>query len=155
MVKRYMVHPSGDSVASWATRATVATPATTSLRGAISAATGAAVVAIATTAATLATFAAAGGADGFGVGFAEFLHGFFTRQLDAAGVVDQDHLDLHLIADVHEIGHAIDVSVGEFRDVTEAIGLRCDLDERAEFLDLTRPCRCKSSRPSPRRSWPR
>src|SRR5438105_2005795 len=57
-------------------------------------------------AAFFAAFAATigGGADGLFIVLAELLHRRFARKLDASLIVDEQYLDLHLIADVHEVG---------------------------------------------------
>ena len=45
------------------------------------------------------------------VALAKLFHRRLARQLDAALIVDQDHLHLHLIADLHKVIHAIDILV--------------------------------------------
>src|SRR6185503_10334446 len=78
---------------------------------------------------------AGGRPDGFGIALSFVLHRCFATQLDAALVIDGDDLHAHLIAHVHEIGHAIDVAVGQFADMHQAVRLRRDFDECAEILD--------------------
>src|SRR5947208_3239955 len=138
------------SVASWSaisaasstttttTAAATVAAATTATAAAWTAIARAAVVAISAAFALLAAFTG-GRAHWLRVTLAKLLHRFLAAQLDAARVVDQDHLDLHLVADVHEIRHAIDISIRKLRHVAQAIGLRRDLDERPEFLDRNNP----------------
>ena len=64
-----------------------------------------------------------------------FAHRRLARQLDAPLVVNQDDLDAHFVADVDDVGDAVDVVVRQLAYVAQAVGLGCDLDERAEFLD--------------------
>src|SRR5262245_59591977 len=59
---------------------------------------------------------ACGHAHGLGVGFAKLFHRGLAAQLDPAGVVDQDHLHLHLVADLHVILDALDILIAQLRD---------------------------------------
>src|SRR5262249_31182613 len=69
------------------------------------------------------------------VGLAEFLERGLAGELDAALVVDQEDLDLDLVAHLDDVIDALDVLVGELGDVAEAVGFGGDLDERAEILE--------------------
>ena len=73
---------------------------------------------------------AGAGRGGLGCG-----HRGLAAELDAALIVDDDDLDLDHVADLHDVGHALDVAVGEFGDVAHAVGAGGELDERAEVLD--------------------
>src|SRR5690349_5710271 len=130
--------PAAASTAAAATSAAAvaAAPAAAAFAAGAAVAAGfAAVLAAAAAAFALAFIASAAAVDGFGVGLAELLHGGLAGELDAALVVDEQDLDLHLVAHVDEVGDLVDVAIGELGDVAEAVGLRGDLDEGAELLD--------------------
>ena len=66
---------------------------------------------------------------------------FTFRQKDLAGefdavlIVDSDHLDLDRIADIDDVGHRLDETVGEFTDVQQAVLAGSDLNKGTEVLD--------------------
>src|SRR5438034_3322068 len=61
--------------------------------------------------------AAGGSADWLGIAVAFLLHRRLAGQLDAALVVDQDHLHPHLVAHLHDVGDTVDVLVGQLAHV--------------------------------------
>jgi len=71
-----------------------------------------------------------------GLGFRVLLgHRRAATELDAAPVVDPQHLDPRFIAEFQDIFHLVDAVVGDFADMQETVAVGHDLDERAEFLD--------------------
>src|SRR5262249_11424299 len=76
-----------------------------------------------------------GRAHGFRIALAKLFHRGLAGELDAAGVVDEDHLHLDLVADLHVILDSLDILIRQLADMAQAVGLGRDLDERAEILD--------------------
>ena len=54
------------------------------------------------------------------------------REVDSSSVVDLDHLDHDLVADVDDVLDLVDMVLGELADPDQALLLRHDLDEGAE-----------------------
>src|SRR6185437_2179565 len=74
-------------------------------------------------------------ADILASGLVDLLH----RQLDLAAIVEAQHLDLDLVADLHHVGGLGDALRGEFADMDEAVARAEEIDEGAEidgFHDL-------------------
>ena len=78
-----------------------------------------------------------------------------ARQLDAVLVVDGDHLDLQLVADLADVFDLADVLVVQLADVAQAVAARQDLDEGAEVLDRRDPALVDLADLAPPRSGPR
>ena len=57
-------------------------------------------------------------------------------ELDFALLVEADAFYLYDIAFFHDVADLLHAAVSEFGDVNEAVDLRHDVDERAEFHDL-------------------
>src|SRR5262245_27918493 len=99
--------PTGSAASTAASIASGAAIATASAATAFTAGTA---VAILATASAFFAFTAAGrSANRFRIAFAQLGHRGLAGELDAALVVDEQDLDLDLIAHIHHIRHAIDV----------------------------------------------
>lgn len=64
-----------------------------------------------------------------------------SAELDLAAVIDPENLHIDFIAQLQHIFYFVDAAVGDFADVQQAILLRQNFDERAEFLDADDPAR--------------
>ncbi len=69
----------------------------------------------------------------------------FAGKLDLVAFL-ADALDHDLLAFFQLVAHVLDATVGDFRDVQQAVGAREDFDERAEINDAAKPFRDRFGR---------